>query len=212
MEKAKSVVEFYLLCTKLKDVVRTGWKQWNVRRERVESIAEHIFGVQTLAIAMWSQYGYDIDIRKVIMMIAVHEMEELVIGDLTRWDITPEEKLKRGHEAVKTVLKDLVKKEEIEQLIFEYDAKETLEAKFAYRCDKMEACIQAKRYDAEGCVDLKGLDDHPAVRDEYVQELLRLKKSWSSAWIEFNRNKIDFDKNFSEVLDYIDKAEKKEIS
>ena len=32
-------------------------------RERLESVAEHIFGVQMLAIAMKSEYEYDIDIR-----------------------------------------------------------------------------------------------------------------------------------------------------
>ena len=56
-DKAKSVVEFYVLCARLKDIVRTGWKVWGVKRARIESIAEHIFGVQSFAIAMWSQYG-----------------------------------------------------------------------------------------------------------------------------------------------------------
>lgn len=43
MEKEKRVIDYYVLCNKLKDVVRTGWKYWNVQRERVESVAEHIF-------------------------------------------------------------------------------------------------------------------------------------------------------------------------
>lgn len=56
MEKAKNVVRYYVLCNKLKDVIRTGWKDWNVKRERVESVAEHVFGTQSLAIAMCSEY------------------------------------------------------------------------------------------------------------------------------------------------------------
>ena len=63
---------------------------------------------------MWSEYDYDIDIFKVIFMLAVHELEEIVIGDLTMWDITPDEKLNMGHSAVQTILKDLLEKEEIE--------------------------------------------------------------------------------------------------
>ena len=73
--REKNVVEFYVMCNRLKDIVRTGWKVWEVKRERLESIAEHIFGVQMLAIAMWSEYKYDIDIMKVITMIAVHDTE-----------------------------------------------------------------------------------------------------------------------------------------
>jgi putative hydrolase of HD superfamily len=68
MSKEKNVINYYVLCNKLKNVIRTGWLDWNVQRDRVESIAEHIFGVQMLAIAMKSEYEYDIDLTKVIFM------------------------------------------------------------------------------------------------------------------------------------------------
>ena len=81
------MVKFYVLCNKLKDIVRTGWKNWGVKRERVESIAEHIYGTQMLAIAMWSEYKYDINLTKVLSMLALHELEETKIGDLTLFDM-----------------------------------------------------------------------------------------------------------------------------
>ena len=62
MSKAEKVVRFYSLCNRLKDVVRSGWKVWNVERERLESVAEHVYGTQMLAIAMWSEYGYELDL------------------------------------------------------------------------------------------------------------------------------------------------------
>ena len=54
MEKAEKVINYYVICNKLKNVIRTGWKDWNVKRDRIESVAEHIYGVQMLAIAMKS--------------------------------------------------------------------------------------------------------------------------------------------------------------
>lgn len=104
MDKAKNVLKYYVFCNTLKDVVRTGWKDWNVNRERLESIAEHIYGVQMLAIAMKSEYDYDVNIEKVLKMLAVHETEEIVIGDLTFFDINREEKNKIGHRAVEKFL------------------------------------------------------------------------------------------------------------
>lgn len=83
MTKEENVIKYYVLCNKLKNVIRTGWKDWKVQRERLESVAEHVYGVQMLAIAMASVYQYDIDILKVIFMLAIHELEEVVIGDLT---------------------------------------------------------------------------------------------------------------------------------
>ena len=59
--KEERVLNYYVLCNKLKDVIRTGWKTWNVKRDRLESVAEHVYGVQMLAIAMKSEYSYDID-------------------------------------------------------------------------------------------------------------------------------------------------------
>ena len=42
MGKEEKVINYYVLCNKLKNVIRTGWKDWNVQRERLESVAEHI--------------------------------------------------------------------------------------------------------------------------------------------------------------------------
>lgn len=60
----------------------------------MESVAEHIFGVQMLAIAMKSEYRYDVDIMKVIFMLAIHEIGETAIDDLTQFQISKEEKEK----------------------------------------------------------------------------------------------------------------------
>ena len=147
MSKEKNVVNYYVLCNKLKDVIRTGWIDWNVNRDRVESVAEHIFGVQMLAIAMKSEYQYDIDIMKVIFMLAIHELGETIIGDLTLFQISKEEKEKIEHEAVHKILSSLIDGEKIEELFLEFDSHETKEALFAYQCDKLECDIQSKLYD-----------------------------------------------------------------
>ena len=204
MEKAKSVVDYYILCNKLKNTIRTGWKTWKVKRQRIESVAEHIFGVQNLAIAMYSQYEYDLDIYKVIFMLAIHELEEIGIGDLTDWDISREDRLKNGHSAVSSILKDLLKKDEIESLILEFDERKTKEAIFAYHCDKLEAGIQSKVYDEENCVDLNDQNDNPINFDPKVQKIFKDgEKSWSNMWLEFDRDKYADDQNFIELLEYL---------
>ena len=47
-----------------------------------------------LALAMKSEYQYDIDIMKVLYMLAIHELGETIIGDLTQFQISKEEKEK----------------------------------------------------------------------------------------------------------------------
>lgn len=202
--KQENVLNYYILCSKLKDVVRTGWKEWNVKRERVESVAEHIYGVQMLALAMYYEFDYDIDIRKVIMMISVHEMEEILIGDLTQFEITKEEKNKIGHEAIVRVLSNLSNSEEIKNLILEFDDRKTKEALFAYQCDKLECDIQCKLYDKEGCVDLNNQDSNTVKNNRDVQKLmLESGMSWSDMWLTFDKERINFDDNFRSVIEYM---------
>ena len=201
MSKEKSVVDYYTLCSRLKNDVRTGWKNWNVQRERVESIAEHIYGTQMLAIAMKSEYQYDLDIEKVIKMLAIHELGEIIIGDLTQFQISRQEKEKIEHEAVHKILRSLKDGDDIEALFLEFDAHETKEANFAYQCDKLECDLQCKIYDEEGCVDLNKRKNDTIVAGKQ-QELLNNGSSWSDMWITFDQQIIPYDQNFMAVAEY----------
>ena len=202
MSKEENVIKYYVMCNKLKNVIRTGWKTWNVERERVESVAEHIFGVQMLAIAMKSEYEYDIDIMKVIFMLAVHELGEIVIGDLTMFEISKEEKAKREKEAVHKILCGLLDGKEIENLFTEFDSHSTKEAMFAYQCDKLECDLQSKLYDEEGCVDLNKQESNDLLENELVKKLLSEEKSWSRMWLRFGQTVYPYDDNFKNVSKY----------
>lgn len=202
MEKASRVIKFYVLCNKLKNVVRTGWLNWHVSAPRVESVAEHIYGVQMLALAMYSEYQYHIDIEKVIYMLAIHELEEIVIGDLTYLDITPEEKKRKGHEAVEKILADLKTGEEIKFLILEFDERKTKEAIFAYHCDKLECDLQCKLYDEAHYVDPYNQGDSADHKPEIMEKLKNGEITWSNSWMNHDRPKYEDDENFMEVLDY----------
>ena len=202
MSKEENVIKYYVMCNKLKNVIRTGWKNWNVERERVESVAEHIFGVQMLAIAMKSEYEYDIDIMKVVFMLAVHELGEIVIGDLTMFEISKEEKAKREKEAVHKILCGLLDGKEIENLFTEFDSHSTKEAMFAYQCDKLECDLQSKLYDEEGCVDLNKQEGNKTLENELVKKLLSEEKTWSGMWLRFGQTVYPYDDNFKDVSKY----------
>ncbi len=205
MKKEENIINYYILCNKLKNIIRTGWLNWNVERNRIESIAEHIFGVQMLAIAMKSEYNYDIDIMKVIFMLAIHELGETIIGDLTPFQITSEKKEIIEHEAVHNILSGLIDGEQIEELFLEFDAHKTKEALFAYQCDKLECDIQCKLYDLEGCVKLNNQKDNEALNNELVTKLLESGESWSDMWLSYDQKKYPYDQNFINVSNYVKK-------
>lgn len=202
MTKEENVVNYYVICNKLKNIIRTGWKDWNVKKERLESVAEHIFGTQMLAIAMKSEYQYDVDIMKVIFMLAIHELGETIIGDLTQFQISKDEKIKIEHDAVKEILSNLLEKKQIEELFLEFDSHKTKEAMFAYQCDKLECDLQSKLYDEEGCVDLNHQENNKTMNNKLVKQLLQEKNSWSEMWLKFGQSIYPYDDNFIAVSNY----------
>ncbi len=202
MSKEQNVLNYYVLCNKLKNTIRTGWKDWNVNKERLESVAEHIYGVQMLAIAMKSEYQYNIDISKVIYMLAIHELAETIIGDLTQFEISKNEKRKKEHECVHNILSPLIDGHMIESLFNEYDEHQTKEALFAYQCDKLECDLQCKLYNEENLVDLNNQENNVSINDPKVQEYMRTGQSWSTMWLKFGQERYPYDENFKAVSNY----------
>ena len=202
MTREENVINYYVLCNKLKDVIRTGWTTWHIKRSRVESVAEHIYGTQMLAIAMYSEYKYDLDILKVIYMLAIHELGEIIIGDLTLFQITREEKQKIEREAVHKILSCLADKEIIEKLFLEFDKKETKEAIFAYQCDKLECDIQCKLYDEEKTVDINSKENNEIKNDVIIKDKVNMGESWSETWMKNGQKRYHYDDNFQNVSNY----------
>ena len=202
-KKIKDIMSFYALCSKLKDTIRKGPLTWNANRKRIESVAEHIYGVQMLAISIYYQFGYKLDLNKVIYMLAIHELEEIEIGDLAFYETTKEDKLEKGKNATDLILKDLIGKEEISNLLDEYNERKTEEAIFAYHCDKLECDVQMKLYDQEGCFDLNNQPNNPIIDLPSVKKVLDSESSISNAWIEFDRSKFEDDPVFIEIINWL---------
>ena len=202
-EKINNVIKFYNLAATLKDKIRSGWKLWHVSKERLESVAEHIYGTCILAIAIESEFEVNIDLNKVLKMLVLHELEEIIIGDITTYDnISKEEKIKMGKLAVSQVLDNLIKKEEYGDLLDEFNNHKTNESKFAYECDKLEASLQAKLYDNGNYVDIFSKENEKLVSTDWNQKAIKSgAKCLSDLFIEYD-NKC-YDKIFKGIADNI---------
>lgn len=207
-KKLNDAMRFYLLATQLKYKIRSGWDEthWNVSKERLESIAEHVYGTCILALSIDSEFETNLDINKVIKMLVIHEIGEVVIGDITPFDnITPEEKMKIEHEAMKDVLGELIKKDEYYSLLLEFDEKKTKESIFAHHCDKLEADIQAKVYQDMGCQhSLDEQENNVVFKRQRVQQMVKDgAKSAFDIWYEWDKSLYYDDETFANILDYV---------
>ncbi len=217
MEKIENIIKYYLLTNKLKDTVRTGWKYWNVNKQRLESVAEHIYGTCMLATAIWSETLPPVNLAEVLLTLALHETEEIIIGDLTPYDAGYKTKKEQGEKAVQEIFKNLIAKDVFVTLIQNFDNQSTPEAMFAYKCDKLECDLQAKLYDENGQMKLENADEK-IKKDERIKNLqARGAKNASTFFIHFDRTLLQKDlKNgeediFVQINKYIEKHKIKDL-
>ena len=151
----KDAFIFYYKATELKDMLRQGAVVWKVKKERYESIAEHTFGCMILAISLCSELSLKLNLENVLIMLTIHELEELAIGDIT--PLSPENKTElkeKARDSVLNLVKDLKENKKLMALTDEFNLCETKEAKFARAIDKPECVLEFKKYQDMGQVSL----------------------------------------------------------
>ena len=199
-----NIIDFYMFTNILKNKLRTGWVEIEISKERKESIAEHIYGTLMLAIAIDSEYKLDLDMYKVLKMISLHELEEILMPDYTiRSNITIEEKRKKGSICVEKIVSGLLKKDEIINLLDEFNERKSKEAKFCYMIDKIECDFQAKLYDLEGVMDFEKSKEDLEYYGDRKDEINNNSKCASDFWIEYDRVRYQDNKIFKSLIDDI---------
>ena len=207
-----NIFKFYIFNNKLKSKLRTGWKDVKISSDRIESISEHIYGCLILAISINSEYKLNLDFEKVLKMLTIHELEEIIIPDYSALaTITKEEKKEMGHKAVRKILDGLIAKEELMNLIIEFDERKTKEAKFCYHIDKLEADFQAKMYDLAGYFDKKAAEeDCRKWNGNYAEEIIASATSASDIWLSGDKYLYEDDEIFKHLQESLRDITKEE--
>ena len=209
--KINNVLEYYLAMTTLDEIPRTGWLNWHVDRDRIESVGEHTTDTQQLAWAMWSEFDIDVNIERVIAMLSIHETEEPVIGDIPLVHDLKKYKKEMGAIAVNEMTSGLAKKKYLRDLVSEFEKQETPEAVFAHFCDKMVCDIKSKYYDEDSVIDLSNQDDNPSSKVELVKSLLKEFESFSAMWMRFGRYIYGYPEEFDLLSRYAEHSNLHEI-
>ena len=205
-----NIINFYIIANRLKEKIRTGWQEIEVSSQRLESIAEHIYGCLMLAIAIDSEYKLNLDMYKVLKMISLRELEETIMKDYTvRDNITKEEKTKRGKECVIKATEGMIKQDEIVRLLDEFNERLTKESIFCYHIDKIECDFQAKIYDLKGQIKMENILEDLKFYGEEGNNIKDKINTPSDVWIEYDKKIYKDDRIFEHLINDIQKIENK---
>lgn len=137
-----NLIDFHKQAEKLKTEMRHSW----LTNSLPESVAEHSWMLGLLAVIFNEELDKKVDLLKVMKMVAVHDLAEAVTGDIPAHETSSRQnaKIKEEEKALKKLVANLPKDkaQEIISLCGEFDARETIEAKFANSLDKIEAVMQ----------------------------------------------------------------------
>jgi len=126
----------------LKHLLRTGWVRSGVSAP--ESVAAHSWGMAILAMKLCPE---DLDRLRVIEMCIIHDLPEVIVGDLT-----PHDNVSNKQEEERLAMNKLAPY--WVDIFEEYEAGITAESRFVKYLDKLDMAMMASLYQEEQGLDL----------------------------------------------------------
>jgi len=137
------LITFFFKVGELKKIKRSGWIRHNIPDP--ESVADHSF--RTAFIAMMFGDVLKVDKLKLVKMALIHDLGEVVVGDITPYDgVEREEKRRKEEEGIRQLLEVVPNGIEYMDLWKEYEEQKSEEAIILKNIDKLEMAIQALEY------------------------------------------------------------------
>lgn len=134
-------IEFIVEIDKLKTIYR---QTRLIHDDRFENDAEHTWHLAMMALVMQEHANVEVDLLKVMKMLLVHDIVEIDAGDTFAYDVAghvdkEERELKAAHRIFGILPAEQA--EQLKQLWYEYEKRETEEAKFANAFDRLQPII-----------------------------------------------------------------------
>ena len=151
---------------------------------RQESVAEHTWRMSLMAVLIEPLLKQKVDTARLLKMIILHDLVEAEARDISALDVLrnpslrlqKEEKEKQAIENLKQTLKD-TNGQEIYDLFYEFEQKQSYEAKVANALDKLEVQLQHNHADFETWeeieYDMSYMMDKHVLFDDTLFELKR---------------------------------------
>ncbi len=142
MNSVTPILDLLKLAEGLKRELRHSW----LSDGRRESVAEHSWQMALMAMVMHRHLEHPVDLSRTLQMIIVHDLVEAEVGDVPFFETGERKKKKAEREAAAMErIRGLLGGDggmDLAELWWEFEARETPEAKFAGALDNLEVQLQ----------------------------------------------------------------------
>ncbi len=150
VQQLTAILEVLQLAERLKFELRHSW----LSNGRQESVAEHTWRMSLMAVLIEPLLDQKVDLARLLKMVIIHDLVEAEAGDVSVLDQirNPEiRKVKQQREELAIQrLRDMLSNangQDIYDLFYEFEEKQTFEAKVANAIDKLEVQLQHNHAD-----------------------------------------------------------------
>lgn len=145
----KKILKVFLTLQWAKELPRQGFIAMGFKRNEADSVAAHSFSTALLSYFLAKQLqkeGARLDCEKVLKMALVHDIGETIVGDVGTFVKGMAGGVFKNieEEGVKALVEGLDSKDEIIELVSEYNGRKSLEARVVKAADNLDALAQAK--------------------------------------------------------------------
>jgi len=148
-----SPIPFFHILERLKTTKREGWRRFGITHG--ESISDHMYRMSLITMFAPPALASKLDIPRCTKMALIHDIAELLVGDITPVDgVTKIEKNRRESTTMDYLTKSLLGRyrgglagEEMRATWQEYEDSKTLESQFVHDVDKIELVLQMVEYE-----------------------------------------------------------------
>jgi putative hydrolases of HD superfamily len=174
-------IRFLVEADKLKSVLR---RNYVIHEERRENSAEHSWHVALIAIVLAEHSNDSIDINRVAKMLIIHDIVEVDAGDTFIYDSNANKSKAEREERAAKRLFGLLPEDQgklFRELWEEFDARSTVEAKFANAVDRFVAVLH--NYETQG----RGWREHGIKRQQVLALNEQVKTGSATLWDEIQK-------------------------
>ncbi|KAK4144580.1 HD domain-containing protein [Dichotomopilus funicola] len=155
-EGTSSPVSYFHILERLKTTKREGWRRFDINRG--ESISDHMYRMSMMSMLAPPSLAARLDLTKCMKMCLIHDMAELLVGDITPVDNVPKpEKSRREATTMDYITQRLLGGVDggnvgvdIRAIWQEYEDSKTLDSLYVHDIDKMELLLQMVEYEKRG--------------------------------------------------------------
>ena len=186
-------VKLFMVFDILGDTERTGPLLWQIKRERLEDVKNHIFDLILITRILKKFFPPTLDYDKMIDYIICHDLPEAITGDITKFEGVPDEERKR---VTNLAIAYLVKRFDgilpLNSILNNYENKADIEAKVVHMIDKVHSSTTFIKYQSEQDIDMnnpniiKDLRNHP-----FVVQKIAEGKDIADIFFEFHMKAVD---------------------